>query len=103
MAGREFSVDPLTGVKTIFHASDDGESFVLEKRQDVTDIVDWNKAQQNAHTSLDRWGDGKKVASIPMTIYAEWVASGKIHDHAFIKRWLNDPENKHFRTRPGAV
>lgn len=103
MAGRELSRDPFTGVTTLFHASDDGESFVLEKRQDVTDMVEWNKAQLNAHDSLNRWGDGKKVASIPMAIYSEWVASGKIHDHEFIKRWLNDPENRHFRTRPGKV
>ena len=100
---REFSYDPLTGVRTIFHASDDGDSFVLEKRQDVSGIVELNKAQLNAHTSLDRWGDGKKVASIPMAIYAEWVATGKDKDEAFIRRWLNDPANAHFRTRPGRV
>lgn len=103
MSGREFSYDPFTGVRTIFHASDDGDSFVLEKQQDVSGIVEFNKAQLNAHTSLDRWGDGKKVASIPMAVYAEWVATGKDKDPAFIKRWLNDPANAHFRTRPGRV
>ena len=100
---REFSYDPLTGVRTVFHGSDDGESFVLEKKQDVSGIIEHAKVQANAVTSLDRWGDGKKVASIPMAIYADWVATGKIHDQAFIKAWLNNPDNALFRTRPGKV
>jgi hypothetical protein len=28
---------------------------------------------------------------------------GKLDDEAYIKRWLNDPENRHFRVRPGKV
>ena len=30
-------------------------------------------------------------------------ASGKITDQAYMKRWLNDPDNRFFRTRPGQV
>lgn len=100
---REFSYDPLTGVRTIFHGDEDGNGFTLEKQQDVSGIIEQAKGEANAVTSLDRWGDGKKVASVPMSIYADWVATGKIHDQAFIKRWLNDPDNALFRTRPGKV
>lgn len=102
MAGRDFSFDPMTGVKTLFHATDDG-GFVLEKKQDVSSILESNLQQQNAQTRLDRWGDGRKVASIPMAIYAEWLATGKANDAEFVKRWLNDPENSKFRTFAGKV
>ena len=30
-------------------------------------------------------------------------AEGKLDDDAYMKRWLNDPDNRFFRTRPGQV
>lgn len=102
MAGRDFSFDPLTGVKTVFHDTEDG-GFILEKKQDISGILEHNLQQQNAQTSVDRWGDGRKVASIPMSIYADWIATGKANDPNFVKRWLNDPENSKFRTFKGKV
>jgi hypothetical protein len=30
-------------------------------------------------------------------------AEGKIDDEAYMKKWLNDPDNKFFRVRPGKV
>jgi hypothetical protein len=30
-------------------------------------------------------------------------AEGKIDDEAYMKKWLNDSENRFFRVRPGKV
>jgi hypothetical protein len=43
------------------------------------------------------------VASIPMALYYQMKAEGKLDDQAYMKRWLNSPENRFFRTRPGKV
>ena len=73
----------------------------LRKEQDVTGIVEMNKADFNDAPA--RWGDGKRVASIPMAIYWELKRTGVADDQAALRRWLNDPDNRHFRTRPGVV
>jgi len=33
----------------------------------------------------------------------KWKSEGKLDDQAFLKKWLNDPDNRLFRTRPGEV
>lgn len=50
------------------------------------------------------WGDGKVVASIPLDMYfRELVPAKKNGDTAFIKRWLNDPDHRAFRTFKGQI
>jgi len=44
-----------------------------------------------------------KVASIPMNIYFDLKQRGILNDQKKMKQWLNDPDNKYFRTRPGLV
>ncbi len=60
-----------------------------------------NKADFNDAPS--RWGEGQRVASIPMTVYWELKRRGVVDDQGALRRWLNDPDNRFFRTRPGAV
>lgn len=100
---RDFSFDPLTGTKTTFHFDHTNDTFVLKKEQDVTALVERNKASMANTDERAKWGEGQIAASIPMSIYMEWVATGKDKDQAFVKRWLNDPANAHFRTRPGRI
>ena len=100
---RHFDFDPATGINEIFHYNEDG-SFAIEAQQDVEPIAEASKRSFNAFSGAkDKWGDGQRVASIPLVILQDWMASGKIRDQAFIKRWLNDPDNAVFRTRPGRV
>ncbi|MFN7829823.1 MAG: hypothetical protein ACK5NX_01335 [Armatimonadota bacterium] len=100
---REFSFDPFTGTRTTFHYDHTNDTFTLKKEQDVTALVERNKSLLANTDERARWGDGQIAASIPMTVWAEWVATGKDKDQAFLKRWLNDPANAHFRTRPGRI
>jgi len=43
------------------------------------------------------------VASIPLSIYYDLKRQGIVDDPVRLKRWLNDSDNKYFRTRGGVV
>ena len=103
MSRRLFSRDDVTGITKWFHYNDATDEVTIHTEQDLGDFLEQNQKMRNNQTSLDRWGDGKIVASIPMTIYAQWLVDGRANDQAFLKRWLNDPENKVYRTFAGKV
>ncbi len=92
---------------TLAHEDGDG-GLVIATTQDVTEIVEKNKAEFNQIDYRARWNDFTKVASIPMTVIDKLNQDGIMRGFAVIdeprmKRWLNDPENRFFRTRPGVV
>jgi hypothetical protein len=90
-------------------AAFDGEGgLIIRTTQDVTDIVEQNLAQYNATSVHAKWGDMAKVASLPFTIVDTLNRKGIMRGFAVIdekefKKFLNDPENRFFRTRPGKV
>lgn len=102
--------DPLTGVTEWFEYDDSNDTFTIQNEQDVSGLVEWNGFQANHFNRADdKWGDGfdhrTKVASIPLNIYFDLkkrFGSMRENPRAW-KRWLNDPDNVAFRTRPGRV
>ena len=100
---RVFSHDPASGVTKYFHYDDDTDQCWIETAQDAQGIVDAATAARNNVTSLDKWGDGRHVGYIPVSVYAKWCAEGKLGDQATIRAFLNDPSNKLLRTFPGRV
>lgn len=100
---RLFDIDPLSGVKRYFHYDELTDEATLTAEQDVTKVLEDAKRRRNNFTKLDRWGDGKVVASVPLSIYYEWMREGKDRDDAFLRRWLNDPDNSGFRIFEGRV
>jgi hypothetical protein len=100
---RVFSHDPTTGVTKWFHYDDDTEQVVIETTQNVDAVLEDAKRSFNSYGKMARWGDGDRVAHIPAAVYAKWCAEGKLGDQTTIRNWINDPANKHFRTRPGRV
>ena len=101
------SRDPEAGTVDYFHVLEDGKEWAVETRQDVTGIVEVNKMFQNANTG--RWGDGQRVARIPLVVLEDLQRKGvidslwNIKDDAGFRRWLNDPSNRAFRTKLGRV
>ena len=95
--------DPATGKIELFHYDEAEDRVTIETICDVTELVEQNKALLNAHTSLDRHGEWTRVASIPMSLYFNLKAKGIADDDAAMKKWLNAPDNRLFRTRPGVV
>lgn len=96
---------PETGVLEKFHFDDtfDGGRIIHEVEQDVTDIVEECKAHMANTDERARYGEMTRVASIPMSIFQQMLASGMINDQQAMKDWLNNPDNRVFRTRPGRV
>ena len=104
MQSKVFDVDPVTGVKKMWHYDGDTDKAVIETIVDATDVVEENKAQFNQIDEKAGWkGDMHKVASIPMALFYDLKKQGIIDDQARLKAWLNDPDNRFFRTRPGTV
>ena len=99
-----FSVDPFTGNRKWFHWDDSTDEFLIETEtpQEVMDeIIDENKRRLNGHHG--KWDDGKLVARLPIALWADLKKKGIVDDKQAFKRWLNDPDNRFFRTRPGKV
>lgn len=69
----------------------------------VDPVVEENKAMRNMAAS--GWkGDYHKIASIPLNVYHDQIAEAAGQDdQKFISRWLNDSDNKAWRTKDGTV
>ena len=87
-----------------------GDGAVIEVAQDVTEIVEQNKQEYN--NALTTWGSGdvfdNKIASIPFTVIDKLNQQGimrgfHVLDMPKFKNWLNDPDNRFFRTKQGRI
>ena len=92
-----------------YKAHDTSDGKVIEVVQDVSDIIEKNKIEYN--NSSTKWSDdtfGNKIASLPMTVVDKLNQQGIMRGHhildqkAFFK-WLNDPDNRFFRTKQGRI
>lgn len=98
-----FDYDPFLGITEYFYYDPDTDKVTIQQVQNTTRILEQNKAQFNATDERAKWGEWSKVASIPINLWADLNAKGIVRDKAAFKRWLNDPDNRYFRTRPGQV
>lgn len=96
--------------KSVAHADGEG-GLIIQTAQDVSGIIEANKKEFNSYDERARWSDnpfGNKVASIPMTAIDDLNKQGimrgfHVVDHARFAMWLNDPDNRAWRTRPGVI
>lgn len=95
-------VDPITGKRRVLHYDAVEDKFTVETVQPVDDLIASNKALFNEAPER-MGGEMIRVASIPLNIYFQLKQEGVIDDPARLKKWLNDPDNRAFRTRPGRV
>jgi len=103
---RELDPDMIdVPTKRIFHMGEHDDQFHIETRQDVAPVLEDAKFQASHYDERSRWKDINHVAQIPLVIIAEERKKGRdlINDPEALKQWLNDPDNKHFRTRPGRI
>lgn len=92
---------------TTAHADGDG-GLIIKTVQDVSQIVEANKQEFNSYDERARWGDIEKIASIPLTVIDDLNKIGvmrgfHVMDSKKFSAWLNNPDNRVFRTRPGVV
>lgn len=101
---RLFDTNEETQTQRLFHYDDVTEESTIETIADVTDIVEANKALfNNVDERAPYSNEFHRVASIPMSLYFQLKEQGIVGDPKRMKAWLNDPENRFFRTRPGKV
>ena len=104
---RTLSVDKAAGIKTEFvYESGDtlkDDTVKIATSQDVTKIVEANKRARNEIDRHHKFGEWSKVASIPLTVLYDLKRRGIADDPAAFKRWLNDPDNRAFRTRDARI
>lgn len=92
------------GIKRVFHYDHSNDSFAIETRQSVTDVVEQAKARAAEIDERAPWkGDFHHVAQIPIILWEELRRKGIADDPKALKAWLNDRDNLAFRTRPGRV
>lgn len=108
---RLFSYDPDTKTKT-WYVDNPGDGFQLYTEQDVTDIIELNKAKQldpgYAKLKSKEHGDYWRVASIPNTIQLKWRTEDGIDiynpDHwPAVKKKLNSNEWRWLKTYDGSI
>ena len=91
----------------VAHETDSG--LVIATTQDVSAIVEQNKKEYNQNNG--RWGEDvfdNKIASIPLTVIDDLNKVGimrgfHVVDQKRFKAWLNNPDNRFFRTKQGRV
>jgi hypothetical protein len=102
--------NPVNFRKTAVHSDGDG-GIIIQTVQDITDILEQNKKEYNSYDERAKWSDelfGNKIASIPMTVIDELNKQGIMRGFAVLdekrfKAWLNERDNRVFRTRTGVV
>lgn len=105
MQSRPFDYDPFTGVTSTFHWDPVTQEFFIEEVQDVEPLIEMAKASYNGFDGARaRWHDDwNHVAALPPVIYADLQKRGILDDPDALKAWLNDSDNRAFRTRPGRI
>jgi len=100
---RPFDYDPLTGIRRTFHYDPDRDGFTIETVQEVGNITEDSKALYAMKDERARWGEMEHVAHIPAVLATKLKKAGILDDEKALRRWLDDPDNRHFRTRPGSL
>ena len=99
--------DPDSGITEYYHFDPETQGFLTETRQDITQIIELNKAVVNDNTGWK--GDLHHVAHIPLSILMQLAqqgivsVAGQILDDKRYRAWLNDPANDAFRVKRGRI
>lgn len=106
---RLFDRDPFTGITEYMIYDNDTGDFQIQTQQDVEPLIEYNKSLHNATEKHTRYGELTRIASWPAVITMELAKQGilsmggAILDEKRFRKWLNDRDNKAFRTREGTV
>lgn len=104
---RKLGTELVNGELRTTYADDDG-NLVMKAESNLAPIIEANKNSYNQIDERARWGDGQMVADIPFPVIEDLNRQGilrgfAVMDQKRMKAWLNNPDNRFFRTRPGRV
>ena len=107
MGGRIFSLDAAAQSVEKFHYDESDGSFTIEDVQKVDNILDVTHALRGEQR--DRKAFQRHVGSVPENIYwhftMKWRKQGMSSEEIRQKwiDWLNDPDNKGFKSIEGRI
>ena len=96
---RRTIIDTKTNFISEFATEDD--KFVYHTQQNVAPVLDHVKKIKELNPVPGK--EMRHCAEIPMVIYQQMVRDGSINDKKALKKWLNDPDNRPFRTWKGRI
>lgn len=107
MSENHLEFDPVMRIhRQMFE--EDGE-YIVTTSQDVDGIIEANKASMAATDENAPWGDLTRIGSIPMNVWFQLKrdgvidVEGNVNDDTALLKWLSDPANRKFKTRPGRL
>lgn len=97
-----FDYDVKSGRQVWVLHNDDG-STTFRTDYPVQPTIDINTAQRNM--SQSGWkGDYHHVASVPANVFYDQLATASMEDDKkYLSKWLNDSDNRAWRTKDGTV
>lgn len=104
---RRLNETPEQLIKRMHHQHGDGD-VTIHTQQNVTDVISIN-AEDYKMRGGSRWNEFQNhIARISTSVYFDLVKRGIIDekndpDGVRFTAWLNDPDNRAWRTRPGKV
>jgi len=90
-----------SGVQTAVHTEDGDGTFHITKKQDVQPTLDYTKYLREQ--PVDRKNEVRHVAEIPPVLAAKLIRDGILGDSKRLLKWLDQPENRAFKTWEGMV
>lgn len=84
-----------------FSFDSDSDEVTIRTEQQVAPIVSINR--ELAKDTKGWKGELHRVASIPLNLFHQLEQTGITRDVSAFRKWLNDPDNRFFRTKPGRV
>lgn len=98
--------DPITRRRA--HIIEHSDGVDLVQTQDISDTLELNKEQFNQRDGTFK-GDMVHVGRIPLIIMEQMIRDGvlgpggAVKDPKRFRDWMNDPDNRAFRTHPGKI
>jgi len=94
------------GVKTSVYEADN--KLIIENSQDISTVLESNKSRYAATDERAKWSEFEHIGWIPDSVIIELNRQSILRGYAVVdekkfKAWLNNPDNRHFRSRPGRV
>lgn len=101
--GQVVHMNVADNTRTVYYDIDDKQGVLVTEVLDETILLDANTEVRNERDG-ERFGDVSHIASVPMNVAEDILFPAlKNHDDEFVKKWLNDPDNRGFRTKAGLL
>jgi len=99
----------MSDVKTTYKHDPIEDKLYIGREQDVEPFLEANKRSYNSSGKQFKSESFNHVARIPVIVLEKWCRDHGIkyeeimNNDKLLKQFLNDPENKFLRTKPGRI